>query len=527
MMRGVLRDDLAAHLRRFSSAPFLFVGAGMSKRYLGLDSWESLLRRYAAAAGRDYEYYSSTAAGDYPRIASLIAEDLHEKWWADDDYAESRERFKDHATTPQSALKIEIARGLANVLGSLPEEGPLAEELARFAAVTVDGLVTTNYDPLLRRLFPTYEVFIGQDQMLFANPQGVGEIYNIHGSCEDPNSIVLTAEDYARFDERNPYLAAKLLTIFVEHPVVFLGYSLTDPNVTGILRSIASVLTNKRIGELQDRLIFVQWAESPPPDQILTPTPFVTDGYTIPLRTVTVSDYTEVFEALGSAERRFPARLLRQLKDRVYELVRTSDPVGALKVVDIDAETDTSEIDVVFGVGAVEQFNSLGLVGLTRKDLLVDVLRDGGGYPAARLVEEALPGILRRRGSVPVFKYLRAAGLLNDDGTLKDPESVDPRLAERVRNAEREFQPPPSMRARAAATASEAGNFTTLADLHDPEAVLMAVALLGEESHDTEALRRYLIAHRGEQFDRGVQPYATQWAKAVCLFDWLKYGRNA
>jgi SIR2-like domain len=526
-MHAVFRDDLISHLKQFSAAPFLFVGAGVGRRYLGLDSWEGLLRRFAPAAGGSYDFYFASANGDPAKIASLIAGDVHDKWWKADEYADSRKQYAGKLKTEQSALKAEVARYVyEKAVEGLIDGEPYDTELDLLPHVVVDGMITTNYDPFLEDMFPGFRVFVGQDELLFSDPQGVGEIYKIHGSHEEPDSIVLTAEDYAVFEKRNPYLAAKLLTIFVEHPVIFIGYSLGDPNVTRILRSIASVLTNDRIGQLQDRLIFIDWDPKTTDEPVLAWSPFVTDGYNIPMRTAKVADYRAVFEALGAAERRFSARLLRQLKERVYELVRTSDPVGALKVVDIDAETRTDEIDVVFGVGAVEQFNSLGLVGVGRKNLLDDVLTDSGGYPAARLVDEALPGILRRRGSAPVFKYLRAAGLLNDDGTLKDGALVDSRVAARVRHATTAFQPPPSMRTRAAATAKAAGDFATLATTNEPEAVLMSVALLSDDGHDAEALRKYLIEHRQDQFERGVQPYATQWGKAVCLYDWLKYGRT-
>jgi hypothetical protein len=43
----VLQDELAAHFKSFQTAPFLFVGSGMSRRYLGLENREGLLRRFA------------------------------------------------------------------------------------------------------------------------------------------------------------------------------------------------------------------------------------------------------------------------------------------------------------------------------------------------------------------------------------------------------------------------------------------------------------------------------------------------
>ncbi|WP_289241569.1 SIR2 family protein [Delftia sp.] len=54
------------------------------------------------------------------------------------------------------------------------------------------------------------------------------------------------------------YLAAKLITIFVEHPVVFIGYSLADTNIQELLRGITRVLGQDNLPKLQNNLIFVQ-----------------------------------------------------------------------------------------------------------------------------------------------------------------------------------------------------------------------------------------------------------------------------
>jgi hypothetical protein len=250
--------ELDARLRAFNSAPFLFVGAGIARRYLAVDGWVDLLKRMAAHTGKPYAYYATKANGDLPGVASEIAQIFHEIWWADDRFEESREQFGEGLSSLEAPLKVEVARYTMEASTHFPSDGPNRREVDLLAKAIVDGIITTNYDGLLEHLFPDYETYVGQDELLFSDAHSVGEIYKIHGSATDPESIILTARDYERFNERNPYLAAKLLTIFVEHPVIFLGYSLSDSDVTAVLVSIAKVLTTENLSRLRDRLIFVK-----------------------------------------------------------------------------------------------------------------------------------------------------------------------------------------------------------------------------------------------------------------------------
>ncbi len=48
----------------------------MSLRYLGLDNWEGLLRRYAELTSIPYARYQSRANGHNPRTAGFIAEEF-------------------------------------------------------------------------------------------------------------------------------------------------------------------------------------------------------------------------------------------------------------------------------------------------------------------------------------------------------------------------------------------------------------------------------------------------------------------
>ena len=196
-------DQLVAHLRKFHSAPFLFVGAGFSRRYLGLPNWTQLLEHIAALTDRAYGYYHTGGSGNLPRVAAAIAERFHEIWWTEDAYDDNRNKFGAELTGREAPMKVEVVSYIQRSAKPLPSKGPLAEELNLLRNATIDGAITTNYDGLLEELFDDFRVFVGQDELLFADPQGIGEIYKIHGSVGRPESIVLTESDYKAFDQRN------------------------------------------------------------------------------------------------------------------------------------------------------------------------------------------------------------------------------------------------------------------------------------------------------------------------------------
>ncbi|MGO9749923.1 MAG: hypothetical protein ACLP8S_06390 [Solirubrobacteraceae bacterium] len=86
------RDQLDAHLRTFRSAPFLFFGAGMPRRYLGVDDWMSLLQRLAGFTSRPFDYFVASGDDDPAKIATEIARVLHEPFWDEARFADVRAR---------------------------------------------------------------------------------------------------------------------------------------------------------------------------------------------------------------------------------------------------------------------------------------------------------------------------------------------------------------------------------------------------------------------------------------------------
>lgn len=420
-------EEIAEIVDRGAGRPVLFIGSGFSRRYLGLEDWRALLQRFSQGLPRPFEYYFARAQKDLPQTAELLAEAFNEVWWNDDRYLESREKYKDCVGAVSDPLKIEVSHYLGTI-DATEVDARLDDELELFRQTAATAIVTTNWDCFLEQLFPTYQVFVGQGEAIARRVHGIGEIYKIHGSCDKPLSLVMTSADYRDYNDRNPYLAAKLLALFLEHPVFFIGYSVGDPNIKQILSRVAYCLDDVTRTVVGQRIAIVRWA---PEEEAHTKIREIEleQGVRISVTEVVVPDFVELFSIIGKAENAIDAGLLRRIKEHLYDIVLSADPKERIAVISPEDLDGRDDIEFVVGVGVQAKLAEQGVVGIQRTDLLRDIAAGQYKYDslARELILTGIPAMLRIRAkTIPVARYLRAGGFINADGSLHNaiPASV-------------------------------------------------------------------------------------------------------
>lgn len=410
-----MKTAILKRLKKYEHLPFLFVGSGLSIRYLGLENWAGLLRRFAEMAMDSefaYEMYVQQAKaydckeGELPKVAELIEHDFNMLWFKDDRFRDSRAESTEELRRSISPFKIEIASYMRERSKThKPEYATEIELFKQLEMRSIGGVLTTNYDSFIEDVFPSYTKYVGQEELLFSPLQGISEIYKIHGCCSKPESIVINESDYVGFSEKNAYLAAKILTIFLEHPIVFIGYSINDKNIENILKSIVKCLSLENLEKIKERLIFVERAKDGVAEEISTYSKSFEGGKAIDMTRVRIKSYEPLYQALLENQAKYNAPMLRRLKQDIYELVLTNKPTGKMRVMNLE-DDKLEDVEVVVGVGVLAEFGQIGYAGITAAELYSDVIFDDGDFDAEKIVTLSIPTLLPRNSILPIYKYL-------------------------------------------------------------------------------------------------------------------------
>lgn len=258
----------------------LFVGAGLSVG-AGLPTWRDLMCRlipaatpFAVAETQSDELDRSVrkAGGDLPatrrtqRLFTRILGDVRcrDLFGAVHQGAEQSSRLAYHNALARIRRDSAVARELEKLLeaGKFPELAGYCRDLLgrrnfhervrkelRFTGEIPDThhaivrtpfscVVTTNFDNLLEDAYtqadsrgvpkaPTGAELAQQGTLLF---DGAFFILKAHGDLHDESSIIFTSDDYRRVIHSNPAFQSMLTGILLRHAVLFVGYSLSDPN---------------------------------------------------------------------------------------------------------------------------------------------------------------------------------------------------------------------------------------------------------------------------------------------------------
>jgi hypothetical protein len=358
-------DDITSTIQEFGCQPILFIGSGLSRRYLGAPSWDELLGTLASRCPlieRSMGYYRQTYQTP-PRIGEEFARQYQE--WA---WGSGREHFPDDLfgdnVDAQAYVKYEISEILNAITPNTINrfDATYRKEISALQQIRPHAVITTNYDRMLEIIFPDHQPVVGQ-QILKGSQVLIGEIFKIHGSVDDPDGIVFTQSDYDAFVKKKKFLSAKLLTFFNEHPLIFIGYSATDPNIRSILSDIDEALPER--GGVIPNVYILEWKsdlqedENPPREKVIA----TEDDRTIRVKLLTASDFSWVFKAFSANPNlnNVNPRVLRALLARSYNLVRHDIPKSTVQAdfkMLTDAVEDSASFAKLFGIANVSDYSA-------------------------------------------------------------------------------------------------------------------------------------------------------------------------
>lgn len=109
-------------------------------------------------------------------------------------------------------------------------------------------IFTTNYDTLLEDSYAKNDVCVVRNDADCAYMNKPFTVVKVHGDFTDPDSVVITSDDYKQFftANKNPIMWNLVKTEFATKNILFIGYSLEDNNILDIIQKVSDAQGNNQ-----------------------------------------------------------------------------------------------------------------------------------------------------------------------------------------------------------------------------------------------------------------------------------------
>lgn len=407
------------------SSPYLFIGSGLSVRYASLPNWRGLIAELAKESGSEFSYVNALCAGDLPAVASSCSTQLFEEWFSVR-YSDFREKSTCEIVSVNSPAKIWLAEWIKRHQKTTC--AVYRDEIEAFKKIKFDGIFTTNYDTFIEDTLSLKEI-IGRTGLLSNGVNGPSTVNKIHGSVTEPNSMILTTEDYDDLKLNQAYLAARLLSVFGDHPVIFVGYSLADEYIVELLAELFRLAGDENGEKIAESLYFVVWEKDL--DRPEMKSSFIVRGkYVIPLTLIRTASFEWIWEALAEQNSGISDEISTSVNSAVRSILSEKTDRFAnkgLSVIPLELGDDAPQ-HLILGIGTFGQEFLDKAKNLSRDDITADdLVRDALGASAKdidanQVLSYWLPQFIRPRSDayIPVWKYIiEAGGQVELDATVE------------------------------------------------------------------------------------------------------------
>ena len=435
-------DSSKDSLFGFKKPPILLMGSGISRRYAAdAPNWRDLLIRIGKKIGIEdivpFENDAERKCRDsdldprshrYPVLATKMQEYLDTRLKTQEirieDLLNGEELEKYHARSAE-AIKIMAATECSRL--KIDPDSPLSEEIGYLHMMPdiVPCVITTNYDGIIEEgLFENrFKVYSRVSDYYLSGSQGIGEIFKIHGTCEDPSTLVLTEEDYEKFDKRASIVSAKILSVLCDYPMIIMGYSIEDGDVKKILNNLMSSLDDDKLRELEKNIIFIEYV----PDVAgIEPStwrvPF--ENHVMMLKSFRTCDFAPIFKEISSMEASVSPSTVRKIRQvvRTVQITEKSNN-ERYKAVGIDDITERDADKLVVVITDHENIKALESLPAMSTDILMRYALglapcDKDPRVIVRYFASYGPLMHNENAYVPIFHFMN---LIDDDAVLTVP----------------------------------------------------------------------------------------------------------
>lgn len=320
--------DIQSFISKYHNHPVLFVGTGLSLRYLKNSySWDNLLQKIAFDLSGKEEYYldikhkchKGDNQYDYLQIAKIIEDKFNTQLEEDRNgkFKEINDIFYNKMKEGVSLSRFKIY--ISEIFSKLEYREELSDELKEFKKVAknISSVITTNYDGLIEDVFE-FNKLIGND-ILLSNPYG--SVYKIHGCFSDPKNIIITDKDYQAFDNKYELIRAQLLSLFIHNPIIFIGYSINDDNIQKILKTIFTYVSpnSEEAIRIKNNFLLVEY-EKGSDNENIGEHDIVWDNQTIRINKIKTDSFSKIYKAISNLQLGVTALDIRKVQNVVKEI---------------------------------------------------------------------------------------------------------------------------------------------------------------------------------------------------------------
>ncbi|PAU93844.1 SIR2 family protein [Aliifodinibius salipaludis] len=323
--------EIKEFISNFRNHPVLFIGTGMSLRYLKNSyDWNDLLKKVCRDFKGNDEYYldiksecehkDSEGEYNFPKIATIIEEDFNNylKNNRSGKFEEINDIFYEEMEDGNNISRFKIY--LSKILSEVELKEEKKEEIDKLRQIrkNIASIVTTNYDSFIEEIF-NFNPLIGND-ILLSNPYGA--VYKIHGCVSTPSRIIISEEDYDYFREKYELIRAQLLSIFIHNPIIFLGYEISDANIKRLLKTIFTYVepNSDQAKKIRENFLLVEYDEGSTSTNIVEHDVDIEGLTTIRIYKIKTDNFSAIYDSLADLTLPVSAMDVRKVQTVVKEI---------------------------------------------------------------------------------------------------------------------------------------------------------------------------------------------------------------